>query len=183
MATAVETVRRLATGSKAAPVPVGWASAAMVSAAIMGVVDSPGTDDRHTEAESGKDQCVVGLGDGVGASSGDRMAGHSSGCHRSGRSCAGIPPPALGGSPRGTHRAGGGIRGCSVRSLSRPWGVDDRQHFFQVHGQQPVEQHRVVVTHVGQDTFLARSSGWRRYRHEPESGWLPIHAQRSTMLT
>jgi hypothetical protein len=33
-----------------------------------GVVDSPGTDDRHTEAESGEDQCVVGLGDGVGAS-------------------------------------------------------------------------------------------------------------------
>lgn len=59
MATAVETVRRSATGSKAAPVPVGWASAAMVSAAIMGVVDSPGTDDRHTEAESGKTSALL----------------------------------------------------------------------------------------------------------------------------
>jgi hypothetical protein len=71
MATAAETVRRSVTGgSKAAPAGrVGECGNGVRGGGDHGVVDSPGSNDRYTEAEAGEDQCVVvGLGDGVSAS-------------------------------------------------------------------------------------------------------------------
>jgi hypothetical protein len=53
--------------------------------------------------------------------------------------------------------------GVGERSIAFPHHrrIAEGQHLLQMLGQQPVEKHFVAVPHVGQDTFLARSSGCR----------------------
>jgi hypothetical protein len=71
MATAAETVRRSVTGGSKGPAwagRVGECGNGVRGRSDHGVGDSPGTDDRDTEAETGEDQRVIGLGDGVGPS-------------------------------------------------------------------------------------------------------------------
>ena len=65
----------------------------------------------------------------------------------------------------------GGIRGCSVDRLAHGGGVHDRQHLFEVLGEQPVEQNLVAVAHVGQENVLGQVVGWRWYCAYTRRSW------------